>query len=730
MTRAVHQDQASPSRRLYWAVIAFRCTGAVLAIAIINALLPLGTSQSAVSVAAIVGIIGASWLARSRSTSLGFVVAALALSTAPGLAIGMLNWLAGLVGLGSLRAEAIGMHTTTCGIALAIAAAATWVFWRVRIAVTLEAIMSLLASIALFSAHREFHLDRPKILNSIAWRLGVDPLAMLVIVGSLLIVSVLAYLYLASLATRPQADAVPVRRAPGKRQIFLGACSAAILVLVVFGIQRLLYSHFSAIMLARTANGVGMGSKDGASPLSFQSALGSSNQPAALVRLEGDYSNNPFSPMMYMRETALSSFNGKEMVFAGRAFDTDIPVIRPNEAFTGKEDAELSQRTPLVQSVYLLADHDNAFAVDYPASIVQLKNPQPTRFKGSYRAYSVAPAYELSGLELDAVGDPRWTAEVRQHYLEQHPDKRYKETAEKITAGIQEPVKKARALADYLSASSIYTLTPRHEVKEGEDPVAPFLFGDHRGYCVHFAHAIVYMLRALGIPARVGTGYLTDLSQAKDGHILLRMSDRHAWGEVYVAGVGWVPFDVQPQQVESHAETQVDAKLLEELMGILLPGEEILPPRLTKDEKGIEEEGAAWIPDPRSLLPVLYAVAALLVITKLLLRFGWRLVPSPQRKLRLGYVAVASALYDAGISRTEGETRLEFAQRVTIANLRPLATAVVREAYGPTPSISAERVAAIMREVSSPLSSLPRWKRCLAALNPASVASLLRGGGW
>lgn len=730
MMRTLQQDGAAASARLYWAVIAFRCAGAVLAIVFINALVPLGTSQFAVALAAIGGVIGASWLSRSRATGLGFGFAALAAGFGPAFALGALNWIASIFGLGSLWLEVLQMHAATCGIALVLAAAASWMFWRVRFAVTLEALASLLIAVLLFSAHREFHLDRPKILNTIAWRIGVDPLAMLVIVGSMLIAGVLAYLYLASLATRPRADAVAVRRAPGRRQLFLGAASVAALVLAVLGIQRILYNHFSAIMLARAANGVGMGSKDGVSPLSFQSALGSSNQPAALVRLEGDYGNNPFSPMMYMRETALSSFNGKEMVFAGRAFDTDIPVIRPNEAFTGKEDAELSQRTPLVQSVYLLADHDNAFAVDYPASIVQLKNPKPTRFKGSYRAYSVAPAYKLPGLEGDAVGDPRWTAEVRQHYLEQHPDKRYKETAEKITAGIQEPVKKARALADYLSESSIYTLTPRHEVKEGEDPVAPFLFGDHRGYCVHFAHAMVYMLRSLGIPARVGTGYLTDLSQAKDGHILLRMSDRHAWSEVYIAGVGWVPFDVQPQQVESHAETQVDAKLLEELMGILQPGEEILPPRLTKDEKGVEEEGEAWIPDPRALVPVLYALVALLVIAKLGLRFGWRLVPSPQRKLRLGYIAVASALYDAGISRIEGETRLEFAQRVAITDLRPLATALVREAYGPVSCVSAERVESLMRDISSPLSALPRWKRCLAAANPASAVSLLRGGGW
>ena len=483
-------------------------------------------------------------------------------------------------------------------------------------------------------------------------------------------------------------------------------------------------------MLGRVANGVGMGSSQGMSPLSFQSALGSSNQPAALVRLEGDYSNNPFSPMMYLRETALSSFSGKEMVFAGRAFDTDLPVIAPREAFTRKEDAELGHRTPLIQSIYLLAEHTNAFAVDYPVSIVQLKNPKPTRFSGTYRAYSVAPAYALSEIEGSSVGDPRWAAEVREHYLVQHSDPRYKELAEKIAGDIKNPIEKAQALTSYLSKTAIYTLAPRHEVKPSEDPVAPFMFGDHRGYCVHFAHAITYMARALGIPARVATGYLTDLSQAKDGHILLRMSDRHAWGEIYITEIGWVPFDVQPEQVESHAETQVDAKLLEELMGILQPGEEILPKDSVKDEVGMLDPDQIWIPDPQLFINLLYLSAALFLLLKLTLRQGWRLARSPATRLRWGYISVASSLCDIGITRERGETRVDFAKRVTQVDLRPLTQLVVTKGYSSNYQLQLEAVTRTIKATQSPLKTLPRWKRPIVAVNPASIVKLLGGASW
>jgi hypothetical protein len=439
--------------------------------------------------------------------------------------------------------------------------------------------------------------------------------------------------------------------------------------------------------------------------------------------------------MMYMRESALSAFSGKEMVFAGRAYDTDLPVTSAREPFSRQEDAELSERTPLIQSVYLLADHDHAFAVDYPISIVELKNPRPNRFKASYRAYSAAPAYTVSQLSAKDVGDPRWTPEIRQHYLTPHPDTRYADLAKEITKDAVTSIDKVQAITSHLSRTAIYTLTPRHELKPDEDPVAPFLFGDHRGYCVHFAHAIVYMARSLGIPARIGTGYLSDLSQAKDGHILLRMSDRHAWAEVFVSGIGWVPFDVQPDQVESHAETQVDAKLLEELMGILEPGEEILPSETLANEAGVEEPADLWVPTKKQVLIALACFLLLGTLGKATLRHAWRIAPNQRLAVRWGYIGAATLLYDIGIERRFGETRAEFAARVPGGALTQLSHLVVTQAYSThDATTSTSSIKAAMQCLYRWQRSLPLHTRILGALNPASIvrsiSGLLSGGGW
>lgn len=60
------------------------------------------------------------------------------------------------------------------------------------------------------------------------------------------------------------------------------------------------------------------------------------------------------------------------------------------------------------------------------------------------------------------------------------------------------------------------------------------------GVCQDFAHAMVALCRAIGIPARYVSGYFFDAT--RDHH--LRGSEAsHAWAEVYIEGAGWIGLD-------------------------------------------------------------------------------------------------------------------------------------------------------------------------------------------
>ncbi len=613
-----------------------------------------------------------------------------------------------------------------------------WIFWRSYHAVTLEIVCFASFLLYLFSGHRHFRFsDAPKIIGELAWLFGTTHLTILILLGATLALLLIAYLTIGTLPWKPRADKYGkyLKSHTQYPRLLGGGAIVLTFLLLVGGISRQIFFQYHQSALSLGSNGVGLSESSeeaiGKSPLGFHSALGSNSQPAGLVRLDGDYQENPFSPMLYLREGALSDFNGHEMVEAGKVYDDDISHSSLNTTFTRTEDMDLLERIPLVQSIYLLSEHKTAFGLDYPVSISRLKNPAPAKFKAAYKVYSLAPTYSREELSIYGSGDPRWSNEKRNHYLKTHPDERYELLARQITQGMTSPADQAFALADYLSQTSIYTLTPNHDIDPKEDPVAPFLFGDHRGYCVHFAHATTYMLRALGIPARIATGYMTDLSQAKDGHILLRMSDRHAWAEAYISEKGWVPFDTQPEQVESHADTEVDLKLLEELMGLVGPGEELFDEDLLEGETGIEEPTPYELPGKELILPILFILLVLLLCTKLYLRFGWLLPSAHRRNIIRRYRALTSCLADLGHYRSEGETREQFIHRlqppISFDNSL-LIQALNRTNYQQKlNSPSSKELEQWYTSDMQAIHALPIWKRAIAFLNPASCFAFLSG---
>lgn len=84
----------------------------------------------------------------------------------------------------------------------------------------------------------------------------------------------------------------------------------------------------------------------------------------------------------------------------------------------------------------------------------------------------------------------------------------------------------------------------------GADPVEYFLGENRQGYCVHFASAGALILRQLGVPARFVSGYVVlpdRFRQSPEGYrASVRDDDAHAWVEVWLEDVGWVPVEMTP----------------------------------------------------------------------------------------------------------------------------------------------------------------------------------------
>ena len=103
---------------------------------------------------------------------------------------------------------------------------------------------------------------------------------------------------------------------------------------------------------------------------------------------------------------------------------------------------------------------------------------------------------------------------------------------------------KARAIEEYLSRNFRYSLDISESARER--PLEEFLFNRKTGYCEHYATAMVVMLRTVGIPARLVTGFLASEWNEYGNYYLVRQRDAHAWVEIHLPQSGWVTMDPTP----------------------------------------------------------------------------------------------------------------------------------------------------------------------------------------
>ena len=102
------------------------------------------------------------------------------------------------------------------------------------------------------------------------------------------------------------------------------------------------------------------------------------------------------------------------------------------------------------------------------------------------------------------------------------------------TAGIADPVQKARKIYDYV----IQTMHYDHDGAGWGRGDAVWACSSHHGNCTDFHSLFIGLVRAAGIPARFDIGFPLSLNQHQG-----TISGYHCWAEFYVQGVGWIPID-------------------------------------------------------------------------------------------------------------------------------------------------------------------------------------------
>ncbi|RXE95944.1 hypothetical protein D9981_13470 [Pseudoalteromonas phenolica O-BC30] len=120
-----------------------------------------------------------------------------------------------------------------------------------------------------------------------------------------------------------------------------------------------------------------------------------------------------------------------------------------------------------------------------------------------------------------------------------------------------------------------YTLNP--PISQSKNKIDEFLFNNKAGFCGHYASTIAMMMRSVGIPARLVSGYLGGEFNAKNNYYSIYQYDAHAWLEYYVPNQGWLELDptawVSPERLNGSLSQH--SQLSEELksnIGMTLMG--------------------------------------------------------------------------------------------------------------------------------------------------------------
>jgi protein-glutamine gamma-glutamyltransferase len=251
----------------------------------------------------------------------------------------------------------------------------------------------------------------------------------------------------------------------------------------------------------------------------------------------------------YWRGQTFSDFDGRVWTVDGAKGTLSTGVDHPISPTNG--DVPRLDDDDLIQTYYAEVDLPNIVFAAYRAERVLLEASLWRRPDGALRADVVLPAgsaytvvsrrkdVTVEGLRAEGdITDPR----TPEQFLAL-PDGITDRTVT-LARELQQPTTYDTivAIQAWLAANVEYDLDAPIP-PDGADAVDDFLFESQRGFCEQIATATAMLLRSLGVPARIATGYVPSERDAVAGVWISRASDAHAWVEVRFPDAGWVAFD-------------------------------------------------------------------------------------------------------------------------------------------------------------------------------------------
>lgn len=283
----------------------------------------------------------------------------------------------------------------------------------------------------------------------------------------------------------------------------------------------------------------------------------------------------PTYSQLYWRAMVLENYDGREWTKNSSVNMAGKTQLTHDDFTPYVPDSEVK---PLDYQITVAASYQKYLFALAPAVISEqtIIKSKPDYTISSAKVITQAMSYNVSSY-LTVPLDIELPESSRKRNLNypQGSNPRLEEMALTLRHDYQKSKARAQAVLNLIHEQNYaYTLQPPILKNNSLDQ---FFFDTQAGFCVHYASAFTFLMRASGIPARLVTGYLggeyngttndgQSLEQSSDksmtqGHLSIYQYDAHAWSEIWVKGEGWIRIDptsaVDPERVNLGWSTEL-----------------------------------------------------------------------------------------------------------------------------------------------------------------------------
>lgn len=252
----------------------------------------------------------------------------------------------------------------------------------------------------------------------------------------------------------------------------------------------------------------------------------------------------PAQHQLYWRAKLYESFDGRSWHVVESA-----DKVQPTHAIAGKQSVNTTKQQQLTYKVIAEpSQQQSLFALADPVQSMGPVQILPTGIVQANTLISQRLPYQISSIEQPVTLVSK--AEQTRNLKLANGNNASKQFAEQLFSRYPTAEGFVAALAEHFNQEPyFYSLRPP---LLGKNSIDQFIFETRTGFCSHYASAAAFMLRSVGIAARVVGGYQGGTWYPAQNYLQVTQREAHAWVE-YLVDDKWYRFDptaaVAPERV-------------------------------------------------------------------------------------------------------------------------------------------------------------------------------------